>query len=64
MMKIIAVILTLLVITISLPIFGHDGHDHHSVYASLIHLLWLAPIFVGLSFMYSRIINQLYKIDK
>jgi len=63
-MKILPVILTLFVITISFDTFAHDGHDHQSIYASLVHLLWLAPIFVGLSFLYSRILNQLYKIDK
>jgi hypothetical protein len=63
-MKILPVILTLFLITVSFDTFAHDGYDHHSIYASLVHLLWLAPIFVGLSFLYSRILNQLYKIDK
>jgi len=63
-MKILLVIITLLLLTISFDIFAHDGHDHQSIYASLVHLLWLAPIFAGLSFLYSRILNQLYKIDK
>ena len=63
-MKILLAILTLFLITVSFDTFAHDGHDHHSIYASLVHLLWLAPIFVGLSFLYSRILNQLYKIDK
>jgi len=60
-MKILAVTLTLLLTTISFDIFAHEGHDHHSMYASLMHLLWLAPIFVGLSFLYNQILNQLYK---
>ncbi len=63
-MKILLVIITLLLVSISFDTFAHDGHDHHSSYASLIHLMWLAPIFVGLSFLYSRILNQLYKMDK
>ncbi len=63
-MKILPVILALFLITISLDTYAHEGHDHHSIYASLVHLLWLAPIFVGLSFLYSRILNQLYKINK
>jgi len=64
MMKILPVILTLFVLTISFDIFAHDGHDHDSIYASLVHLLWLAPIFVGLIFLYSRILKQLYQINK
>jgi hypothetical protein len=64
MMKILPAILMLFVFTISFDTLAHDGHDHHSIYASLIHLLWLVPIFVGLSFLYSRILMQLYEIDK
>ena len=63
-MKILFVIMTLIWVGISFDTFAHDGHDHHSSYASLIHLMWLAPIFVGLSFLYSRILNQLYTMDK
>ncbi|NQZ20738.1 MAG: hypothetical protein HRT53_01680 [Colwellia sp.] len=63
-MKILPITFALLVFSISFGTFAHDGHDHQSIYASLVHLVWLAPIFVGLSFLYSRILKQLYKIDK
>lgn len=63
-MKILSVILTLLVFSISFDTLGHDGHDHQSSFASLIHLLWLAPLFIGLSFLYSKLLNQLCRMDK
>jgi len=64
-MKVLQFILsTILLFTISFSALAHDGHDHGSIYASLIHLLWLAPALIALSFLYSRILSQLYKMDK
>ncbi len=63
-MKLLSIILTILILLPSFSALAHDGHDHSSSYASLIHLLWLSPAFIGLSLLYSKILNQLYKIDK
>jgi len=63
-MKILPVLITIILLSISFNTFAHVGHDHQSSYSSLIHLLWLAPVFFGLGFLYSKILSQLYNIDK
>jgi hypothetical protein len=42
---------------ISLPSFGHAGHDHSDPMASLIHLAWIAPLFI-VAFL---VVNKLIK---
>ncbi|MCH2057819.1 MAG: hypothetical protein MK214_14645 [Thalassotalea sp.] len=39
--------LTVLLLTMSFASFAHSGHDHTSPMAALVHLLWLAPLFIG-----------------
>lgn len=53
----IALIITLLII--SGPTFAHAGHDHADPMASLIHLVWLAPLFIGLAALFVHLSKRL-----
>jgi len=35
--------------------WSHGGHDHSAANASLIHLLWLAPVIIAAGVAYYRI---------
>ena len=63
-MKILPLLFIALLFTMSFTTLAHDGHDHSSIYASLVHLFWLAPVLVAVGFLYSLILKQLYNIDK
>jgi hypothetical protein len=47
---------------ICLPAFAHPGHDHTSIYASLIHFLWLVPTLIAGVFLYRKLLKKNYKI--
>jgi len=42
---------------VSAPSFAHSGHDHGSALALFEHLLWMAPLAVGI-FAISSIIKK------
>ena len=44
------------------PVFAHAGHDHSSIFANIIHLLWLAPIFVTLAIIYTKFLTKNYQM--
>jgi hypothetical protein len=46
----------------SFPVFAHAGHDHSSIFANIIHLLWLAPIFVTLAIIYTKFLTKNYQM--
>ena len=48
MYKIALTVFSLLVSTQS---FAHGGHDHSDPMASLVHLMWIAPLVIGTVFM-------------
>jgi len=37
-------------------VWAHPGHDHQSVFATLVHLLWVLPVIVaiGVAFYLTR----------
>jgi len=46
----------------SVPVFAHAGHDHLSLFANIIHLLWLAPVFVTLAILYTKFLTKNYQM--
>jgi hypothetical protein len=61
-MKAYSLGLFIISLLISIPVCAHAGHDHSSIFANIIHLLWLAPAFVALAILYSKILKKIYQI--
>ncbi|MBU2924630.1 hypothetical protein Q4530_15375 [Colwellia sp. 1_MG-2023] len=40
--------IVILLLSVSAPSFSHSGHDHSDPMAGLIHLLWVAPLVIGI----------------
>lgn len=38
---------SIFLLMMSFATYAHPGHDHGSPMAVLVHLLWLAPLFIG-----------------
>lgn len=49
----VKILITLLAFA-ALPTFGHAGHDHSHPLATLVHLLWLAPLMLAVGFLIMR----------
>lgn len=62
-MKMIQPILMVLFSVCSFSTLAHSGHDHHSQFSQLIHLLWLAPAMIAVGLLYSYILKKSYKMD-
>ena len=43
--------------------FAHDGHDHGSSLAVMVHLLWFAPLLIVVAVVYSKNFNKNYGIN-
>ncbi len=61
-MKIYYLIAFCISLFISLPAFAHAGHDHSSLYAHLVHALWLVPALMVLVFVYRKLLKNNYQI--
>jgi len=61
-MKIYPLIILGVVFLISSPSFAHAGHDHNSMSASFIHLVWLTPTLIALGILYSKLLKKNYQI--
>ena len=46
--------LLLFISMMPLSVMAHPGHDHHSPWANLIHLLWLSPIIIAAYFLFKN----------
>lgn len=46
----------------SLPTYAHTEHKNFSIYASLVHLLWLAPALMVLVFLYRKLLKKNHQI--
>lgn len=61
-MKIYYLVILWISLFMSYPTYAHAGHDHSSIFASLIHLLWLAPILMVLVFLHHKLLKNNYQI--
>jgi hypothetical protein len=61
-MKIYYLITLCISLLMSLPTYAHEGHDHTSIYASLIHFVWLAPALIVLILLYRKLLKKNYQI--
>ncbi|MDP7593294.1 MAG: hypothetical protein QF552_11505 [Litorilituus sp.] len=61
-MKMIKLTLILTILLITSPSFAHAGHDHTSMMASLMHLIWLAPAILVACILYSKLLTKNYHI--
>jgi hypothetical protein len=50
------IIISLLFFSVSS--FSHSGHDHTDPMSGLIHLLWIAPLFIGIAFIVHQLIKR------
>ena len=57
MKNVLSVTATIATVLVSAPSFAHSGHDHGSALALFEHLLWMAPLAVGI-FAISSIIKK------
>ena len=48
-MKALTKILFTLLIMFSFSAFAHEGHDHNSPLAFLVHLVWIAPAIIAVA---------------
>ena len=62
-MIIYPLILLNIIFLLSSPAYAHAGHDHTSIQASFIHLLWLAPALIALAVLYSKLLKKNYQIN-
>jgi len=55
-MNFVKVFLITLLSLVATSAWAHPGHDHNSVFATLVHLLWVLPILaaVGVAFYFSK----------
>ena len=44
--------LAIWLLIISSPSFAHTGHEHANPMANLDHLLWLAPLMIGVAVLF------------
>lgn len=49
---------TILFLLLSAPSFSHGGHDHTSPMAGVIHLLWVAPLVIGVAFIAHQVAKR------
>ncbi len=61
-MKIYSLIMLSITLLISSPAFAHAGHDHTSILASLVHLVWLTPALIALVLLYTKLLKKNYQI--
>lgn len=61
-MKIYYLITLCIGLFMSLPTYAHVGHDHSSIYASLVHVLWLTPALIVLVFLHRKLLKNNYQI--
>jgi hypothetical protein len=57
MKNVLSVTATIATVLVSAPSIAHSGHDHGSSLALFEHLLWMAPLAVGI-FAISSIIKK------
>lgn len=61
-MKVNTVFTLCLILLVPLPASAHSGHDHTSIFSSLIHLLWLTPALVALVLLHTHLLKKNYKM--
>lgn len=47
--------LTAFGLLLSMQSMAHGGHDHSDPMASLVHLMWIAPLVIGVAFMIKQV---------
>lgn len=57
-MKVKQIIVTISFSCFSVVTFAHEGHEHNTLSAVLIHLSWLAPVFIAVAVICSLILKK------
>jgi|GEM_PF-1555775 len=58
-MKFLSLFLACVASILSFSAFAHSGHDHSHPLASLVHFIWLLPLFILVAFGVRFLIKEL-----